>query len=72
MPDDHGIIFPKGYYLQSGEHKTFETNVGDMVFEKRIQSSNGEDYLYVFFNRLGGVYVLLKYVKLRERGRAAS
>jgi len=24
LPEDHGIIFPGGYYLQSGEHKRFD------------------------------------------------
>ena len=61
LPDGHGLIFPQGYYLQTGEYKTFETSVTDMVFERRVASPNGEDYLYVFFNRLEGVYVLLSY-----------
>lgn len=61
LPDDHGIIFSKGYYLQSGEYKRFDTDINDMVFERRIASPNGEDYLYVFYNRLDGIYVLLSY-----------
>ncbi|MHC4628737.1 MAG: DNA repair ATPase, partial [Planctomycetota bacterium] len=61
LPEDHGIIFPKGYYLQAGAKKQFETQMEDMVFEKRIASPNGEDYLYVFYNRDSGVYVLLSY-----------
>ena len=32
-PDGHGLIFPQGYYLQTGEYKTFDTSVTDMVFE---------------------------------------
>ena len=24
LPEDHGIIFPGGYYLQSGDHKLFD------------------------------------------------
>ncbi len=61
LPDDHGLIFSNGYYLQTGEYKTFENEVSDMLFERRIAAPNGEDYLYVFFNRLQGVYVLLQY-----------
>ena len=51
LPDDHGLIFPNGYYLQTGEQKTFETNFGNMLFERRIAAPNGEDFLYVFHKR---------------------
>jgi len=61
LPDDHGIIFSNGYYLQTGEFKLFETGLTDLDFEKRIQSPNGEDYLFVFFNPHTGTYVLLSY-----------
>lgn len=61
LPDDHGIIFPKGYYLQTGVSKLFEYSQKDMHFEKRIPSPNGEDYLYIFYNKIEGLYVLLSY-----------
>ena len=61
LPEDHGIVFPRGYYLQTGALKQFETQMEDMVFEKRIASPNGEDYLYIFYNRDSGVYILLSY-----------
>lgn len=61
LPDDHGIIFSNGYYLQTGEFKLFETGLTDLLFEKRIQSPNGEDYLYIFHNPNSGAYVLLSY-----------
>ncbi|MCZ7635050.1 MAG: DNA repair ATPase [Verrucomicrobia bacterium] len=61
LPDQQGIVFPRGYYLQSGECKLFETALTDMVFYKRIVSPNGEDVLYTFYNRLSGHYVLLSY-----------
>lgn len=61
LPDDHGIIFPKGYYLQTGVSKLFEYTQKDMHFEKRIPSPNGEDYLYIFYNKIEGLYVLLLY-----------
>ncbi len=61
LPDDHGVIFAKGFYLHSGEFKLFDNGLGDMVFEKRIVSPNGEDFLYVFYNESTGVYVLLSY-----------
>lgn len=61
LPEGHGLVFPKGYYLQTGALKQFETEMEDMVFEKRLASPNGEDYLYVFYNHDSGAYVLLSY-----------
>ena len=61
LPEDHGLIFSKGYYLQSGMHKTFENDLEDLLFEQRIDSGNGEDFLYVFYTRKSGHYVLLAY-----------
>ena len=66
LPDNHGLIFPNGYYLQTGECKKFNTDIDDMVFEKRISSPNGEDHLYVFYNREEGVYVLLSYNTINQ------
>jgi len=61
LPDDHGLIFANGYLLLSGEVKTFDHGILDMRFEKRIVSANGEDTLFVFYNRASGDYVLLSY-----------
>ncbi len=67
LPEDHGFVFPKGYYLKTGELKQFETQMEDMVFEKRQDSPNGEDYLYVFHNRDSGVYVLFSYNIIEQK-----
>jgi hypothetical protein len=61
LPEGHGLVFPKGYYLKTGQIKQFDTDLEDLVFEKRISSPNGEDYLYIFYNRQNGTYVLLSY-----------
>jgi hypothetical protein len=61
LPDDHGIIFPDGYYLQTGEVKVFEGGLTDMLFERRLAAPNGEDFLFVFYNRDSGDHVLLRY-----------
>ncbi|MEO1587658.1 MAG: DNA repair ATPase, partial [Bacteroidota bacterium] len=61
LPDDQGIIFSNGYYLQTGEYKLFDKITSDLHFEKRISSSNGEDFLYIFYNQQVGIYVLLPY-----------
>ncbi len=61
LPDDHGLIFSNGYYLETGELKLFDTSLNDMLFERRVAAPNGEDFLYVFYNRKHGTYVLLSY-----------
>ena len=67
LPDDHGLIFSNGYYLQSGEHKTFESDLQGLLFERRIASPNGEDTLYVFHQPESGAYVLLGYNLIAQR-----
>jgi MoxR-like ATPase len=67
LPEDHGLIFSRGYYLQTGELKQFEIQADDMIFEKRVDSPNGEDYLYVFHNRDAGAYVLLSYNIIEQK-----
>jgi hypothetical protein len=67
LPDDHGIIFSNGYYLQSGESKVFESDLTDMLFEQRLTAPNGEDYLYTFYNRETGDHVLLRYNLIEQQ-----
>ncbi len=61
LPEDHGIVFPDGYILQSGEMKIFADMPPDLKFKRRILSPNGEDVLYVFYGVEPGIYVLLTY-----------
>jgi hypothetical protein len=67
LPDGQGLIFPHGFYLQTGEGKLFENGLRDMLFEKRIASPNGEDFLYVFYNKESGIYLLLSYNLIAQR-----
>jgi len=67
LPDGHGLIFPKGYYLITGELKTFDNALSDMTFEQRIASANGEDFLYVFYNRASGDHILLSYNLIAQK-----
>ncbi|WP_298860481.1 DNA repair ATPase, partial [uncultured Gimesia sp.] len=67
LPDDHGLVFSNGYYLQNGESKTFETELQNMLYQERIASPNGEDFLYVFYQPDQGVYVLLQYNVIEQR-----
>ncbi|OVE77287.1 hypothetical protein BVX99_03040, partial [bacterium F16] len=61
LPEDHGIIFPKGYYLQDGTSRQFQEDVQGMRFQEIKRSPNGEDFLYIFYHPEQGRYILLKY-----------
>jgi hypothetical protein len=67
LPEDHGIIFPGGYYLQNGEHKAFDAAVQGMQYKRMIRSPNGEDVLYVFYERESGLSALLVYNMIQRR-----
>ncbi|MBL4688888.1 MAG: DNA repair ATPase, partial [Nannocystaceae bacterium] len=66
LPEDHGIIFPGGYYLQDGEYKVFDGDFDGYEFQREIRSPNGEDVLYVFHRRGEGLYALFPYNLIRR------
>ena len=66
LPEDQGILFPGGYYLQTGEYKLFDLDIADLEFERQIPSPNGEDVLYVFHHRERGHYLLFPYNLIRR------
>jgi len=52
LPEDHGIIFPGGYYLQSGEYKRFDLPAQlseQLRFTRMKRAPNGEDVAYIFY-----------------------
>lgn len=61
LPEDHGIIFPGGYYLQNGEHKAFDSSMDGMQFKRMIKSPNGEDVMYIFYEPSAGKSALFVY-----------
>ncbi|PKV49384.1 dynein-related subfamily AAA family protein [Aquimarina sp. MAR_2010_214] len=61
LPDDQGIIYPNGYYLQSGDFKLFTNEVNNIKFQEKITSPNGEDFLYIFYQANKGLYTLMAY-----------
>ncbi len=70
LPEDHGIIFPGGYYLQTGEYKLFDANnVGakDLRFKRKIVSPNGEDVLFLFYDIALGVTGLFPYNLIKKQ-----
>ncbi|GAA0309906.1 hypothetical protein GCM10009129_03880 [Psychrobacter aestuarii] len=69
LPEDHGIIFPGGYYLQTGEHKLFggEQQAMDLRFKRKIISPNGEDVLFLFYDVALGVTGLFPYNIIKKQ-----
>jgi hypothetical protein len=67
LPEDHGIIYPGGYTLQNGEHKAFDAAMEGMQFQRAIRSPNGEDVMYVFYEREEGRSALFVYNLIQRR-----
>ena len=67
LPDSQGIIFPNGYYLQNGEHQLFDLNIAELEFSSSVASPNGEDFLYVFYQKLTNTYVLMSYNMIAQQ-----
>ena len=70
LPEDHGIIFPGGYYLQTGEYKLFEANhagAKDLKFKRKIVSPNGEDVLFLFYDIGLGITGLFPYNLIKKQ-----
>ena len=67
LPDNHGVIFPNGYYLQNGEHKVFESELSNLEFFRKVASPNGEDFLYIFYQNERNIYVLMSYNIIRQQ-----
>lgn len=70
LPEDHGIIFPGGYYLQSGEHKRFDLPsemVENLRFKRMLRSPNGEDVAYIFYDPRPGRYALFNYNLIEKK-----
>ena len=60
LPEDHGVIFPGGFYLENDEYKTFESPLG-LKFKRKLRSPNGEDVLFVFYEPVSGLVTMLAY-----------
>ncbi|MEU6914075.1 DNA repair ATPase [Streptomyces olindensis] len=66
LPEDQGIVFPGGYCLATGTHKTYELDTKGLEFEREIRSPNGEDVLYACHARAEGRGLLLPYNTIRQ------
>ena len=67
LPEDHGVIFPGGYYLQNGEYKTFDQSMSGMRFRRIRRSPNGEDVLYIFYDPNSGRLALFNYNMIERK-----
>ncbi len=64
LPEDHGIVFPGGYALESGDTKRFSElglDFSGFRLKRVVRAPNGEDVLYVFYEEVSGRYGLLPY-----------
>lgn len=61
LPDNQGLIFSNGYYLQNGTYKIFDQQHDGFSFFKKTASPNGEDYIYIFNNKETNTYILMSY-----------
>lgn len=66
LPEDHGVIFPAGIFLNDGELKLFEHNDQGLEFKRTLRAPNGEDVFFIFHRRDEGLYVLLQYNLIRK------
>ncbi|MDI3406472.1 DNA repair ATPase [Streptomyces sp. B-S-A6] len=67
LPEEQGIVFPGGYCLADGTHKTFDgIDTDGLEFERTVRSPNGEDVLYAFRAREDGRSLLLPYNLIRK------
>lgn len=61
LPEGHGVIFSNGYHLTSGETKVFDSETENLKYFHTIESPNGEDFMYIFFDMHEGFYTLYSY-----------
>ncbi|MGQ5603089.1 DNA repair ATPase [Streptomyces sp. EKS3.2] len=67
LPEDQGIVFPGGYCLTTGTHRTFDgVDTEGLEFERAVRSPNGEDVLFAFHARVAGRSLLLPYNVIRK------
>ncbi|WP_420032176.1 DNA repair ATPase [Streptomyces sp. cg28] len=67
LPDEQGVVFPGGYCLATGAHKTFDAvDTTGLTYERTVRAPGGEDVLYVFRARAAGRTLLLPYHLIRK------
>lgn len=67
LPGEHGIIFPQGYYLQTGEYKIFDVDAKGAFLDEHIRSTNGEDEQFIFYQPNSGGYLIYSYNIIEQK-----
>ncbi|MEV5015860.1 DNA repair ATPase [Streptomyces sp. NPDC053780] len=72
LPEDQGIVFPGGYCLATGAHRTFDgVDTEGLEFERAVRSPYGEDVLFAFHAPAEGSSLLLSYNVIRKEVAAS-
>ncbi|MFC9062719.1 DNA repair ATPase, partial [Streptomyces sp. NPDC057074] len=72
LPEDQGIVFPGGYCLATGTHRTFDgVDTEGLEFEQAVRSPYGEDVLFAFHAPAEGSSLLLSYNVIRKEVAAS-
>lgn len=66
LPENQGIIYPNGYALQTGAIKVIASEDKSVYFYKRIAGSNGENFMFVFYDETSNDYLLIPYNIIKQ------
>ncbi|GIJ43856.1 hypothetical protein Val02_07420 [Virgisporangium aliadipatigenens] len=66
LPDGHGVVFPGGYHLATGEGRTFSVDAADLAFDGAVRAADGTDVLYAFRSPVDGRTLLMPYSAVRR------
>jgi hypothetical protein len=66
LPENQGLLFANGYALQTGEIKVIASENKTEYFYKRIEASNGENFMYVFYDQTSNDYLLIPYNIIKQ------
>lgn len=67
LPDQQGVIFSNGYYLQNGEYKLFDNGIDSLEFMRVVPAPNGEDFFYIYYQKSSNTYVLMSYNVIQQQ-----
>ncbi|KOV69898.1 DNA repair ATPase [Streptomyces sp. AS58] len=67
LPANQGVVFPGGYCLADGTHRTFDgVDTGDLEFERVVRPPEGDEVLFAFRAHAAGRSLLLPYDTIRK------
>ena len=61
LPENQGVLFSNGYALQTGGLKVISQDANRLHYLKTISESNGENFMYVFYDDKTNNYQLISY-----------